>query len=79
MIRARILTPWIGTGQSGDPYRAQIAGDYALDTCVDVTGQPVVNLIPGPNLVTVEIKCGQAVYDAVAADPNYTVLWSEPA
>ncbi len=78
MIRARVLTPWIGTGQHNDLYRPRLADDYALATCIDVTDQPIGNLPPGPNLFTVEIRCSQAVYDAVAADANYTILWSEP-
>ena len=74
MIRARILTPW---GQSGGKNLPQLALDYALNGWSDVTGQPAVNLPPAPNLLTVEALCTQAVHDAVAADANYTVLWSE--
>ena len=76
MIRARVLTPW---GQSGGRNVPQLAIDYALTSWSDVTGQPAVNLPPTPNLLTVEALCTEAVYDAIAADVNYSILWSEPA
>jgi len=50
-----------------------------LSSWSDVTGQPAVNLPPTPNLLTVEIVCAQAVYDTIAADANYSILWSEAA
>ncbi len=77
MIRARVLTTWIGTGQAGNPFRPRLADEYSVATCMDVTGQPAGKLIPNPNLFTVEITCSEAVYGAMAADANYTVLWSE--
>lgn len=76
MIRARVLTQW---GQSDGRNVPQLALDYALTSWSDVTGQPAVNLPPTPNLLTVEVLCAQAAYDAIAADVNYSILWSEPA
>ncbi|MDX1664836.1 MAG: hypothetical protein R3272_13675 [Candidatus Promineifilaceae bacterium] len=76
MIRAQITTPWTGTGAADDENRPHLAGAYALSSWTDVTGQQ--NVVPDPNLYTVEITCTQAVYDAIAADPAYDVLWAEP-
>ncbi len=80
MIRARIVTPWKGTGTRADPYRPQVADDYAMQQ-TDVTGQPVANIIPAPNAVTIEAIMPDATLAAIEADPNYgqgAVLWSEP-
>lgn len=74
MIRARILTPW---GQTGSIRVPQVALDHAVKSWTDVTGQPAANVPPSPNLFTVEVLCEQAVHDEIAADPAYTILWSE--
>lgn len=76
MIRARILTPWVQVAGVNQP---QLPLDHALTAWQDVTGQPAANLLPAPNLFTVEVLCTQAAYDAIAADANYTILWSEPS
>lgn len=76
MTTARVLTPWNGTGKSrDDARRPALADDYTLRSCIDVTGQPAANLLPSPNLLTVEITCDDAVMTAILADPNYHVLW----
>ena len=79
MKRARVLTAWTGNGSEASPYRSTLAGSHALVSCVDVTGQPAGNIIPSPNLHTVEIVCGDAEMAQIAADPAYSVIWSEPA
>jgi hypothetical protein len=79
MIRARILTPWSGTGKEGDPYRPQIGDDFKLATTQDVTGQPVASLLPTPNLHVVEITADETTFAAIVAHKSYgpgAVLWS---
>lgn len=78
MKTARVLTPWKGTATSrSDPFRPSLKDDYTLLSCRDVTGQPATNVIPTPNLFTVEITCSDAVMTAILADVNYVVLWVE--
>ena len=82
MIRARILTTWIGTGSDADPRRPKIKDDYRPARMEDVTGQTASNLPPSPNLVTVEITVTDTVFNQILADPNYgpaAVLWQEQA
>jgi hypothetical protein len=44
---------------------------------VDVTGQPRANIIPAPNLYTVEVVVTDPVMAQIALDANYQVLWQE--
>lgn len=80
MIRAEILTPWVGTGLSDeDKYRAKLGVDFP-GVLGDVTGQPAANLKPDPNLFIVEIVRDASTLDAIAAHPDYgpaAILWSE--
>lgn len=77
MMRARVLTPWVGSGTEADPYRPQLADAYGLRSYGDVTGQPAASLVPNPNLYTAEVVCTDTVLAQIDADPNYCVLWSE--
>ena len=77
MLRARVLTPWAGTGTPADPFRPKLRDDYPLVQALDCTGQPAANLVPSPNACTVEVVCTDAVLAQVEADPAYAVLWSE--
>ncbi len=77
LMRARILTPWAGTGTLTDPYRPTLAGAYALRTCLDVTGQPGASVVPSPNAYAVEVVCTDAVLQQIEGDGTYAVLWSE--
>ena len=72
---AEVLSPWIvdANGQRS----IQVSRDYAGLTGSDVTGQPVANIVPDPNLMAVLIECEAAVLDAIEKDSNYQVLWSE--
>lgn len=85
MIRARIATPWTQTQErdAGGTLRAHylpgVRHDYDLAECVDVTSQGVAQVLPDPNSYTVEVLCTQAVYDQIAADDTYVILWSEEA
>lgn len=76
MKRARVLTPWSGTGSPNDPAMPAVAA-YTLETWADVTAQPLEALTPEPNLCVVEIVCEDAVLEAIAADATYEVLWDE--
>ena len=75
--RAEITTTWTGTGAQDDDNRPQLGDDYALRKWEDVTGQPSANLRPDPNLYVVRVECEEAVLDAIEADADYLVLWSE--
>lgn len=80
MKRAQLLTLWTGSGISmADARRPQIAQDFTLFKCTDMTGQPAANLIPSPNLYVVEIVCEDAVMAAIEASAEYGdgVLWVE--
>jgi hypothetical protein len=79
MKRAQVVTPWTGSGSDAASYRPQLAADYALVSWVDATGQPAANLVPNPNLYTVEIVCQDAVLALIAGNANYSIVWSEPA
>jgi len=78
----RILTPWTGDGKSiATAYRPRLLDDHPIPagaSCTDATGQPVANILPSPNLFTVEVgNVTQAWLDAVAGDATYQVLWAE--
>lgn len=77
-MKAHILTPWKQTGSRIAP---QLEQDHPLPLggrCVDVTGQPAANLLPSPNLFTVEVQGVSSDWlNTVAADPTYVILWSE--
>lgn len=82
MKRAQVCTTWVGTGvTSNDARRPKIAGDFALQSVVDVTGQPAANLIPDPNLYVVEIVAADAVMDTIEVSAEYGdgLLWVEEA
>ena len=79
MNRAHVVTPWSGSGTDTARYQPQLAATYALVSWVDVTGQSAANIVPSPNLYTVEIVCSDAVLAQIAADATYSIVWSEPA
>lgn len=76
-MKAQIMTPYIGTGIVGeDEFRPQIIRDYPL-LCADVTGLSVEQIIPGPNLLVVDIDCSLEIMNAIENDNNCLVIWSE--
>lgn len=77
MIRARVETPYAGTGTQVDPYRPRLLDEYPVQSCVDLTGQPSAELVPNPNLYVVEVTCDEATLAAIQADSRYTVVSSE--
>lgn len=90
MIRARVVTPWTGTGVDDDPFRPLLPDNYphsyysdgmvhieGVQKCIDVTLQPVCELCPDPNAFVVEIEAEQVVIDAIDVDPTFTILWQE--
>jgi hypothetical protein len=73
-----LVTRW-QTDAAGN--RMQVAMDHpaAGVAFTDVTGQPDANLMPAPNALVVEAyPVNEALLSALEADPNVTVLWSEP-
>ena len=78
MIRARVSTPWQTTDDFGpSPCRRPLIWMRYSVHGTDVTRQPAENLLPEPNLVTVEIVCDEATFATIAADNDFLVLWSE--
>lgn len=76
---AEILTGWAGDGTVEDPYRPQLADDYALVEWRDATGQEAGTLPGDPNLFNVIVLVEESVLDSIEADPTYNVLWSDDA
>lgn len=72
MIRFQALTQW---SVSKEP---QLALDYILIECSDVTAQPHENIVPAPNLHTIEGVADDAVFALIETDANYPVMWSDP-
>jgi len=73
--QAEVIGPWI-VDPDGQKSK-KLSRDYAGCTISDVTGQPVANLLPDPNLVAVVVVCEADVLDALEADGDYLCLWSE--
>jgi hypothetical protein len=71
------MTQWKGDGTQDNANRPTIGDDYAVKKWQDHTGQPSANLQPDPNLYIVYVECEADVLDAIEADGNYFVLWSE--
>jgi len=79
-IRAAIVTPWVEGGLApGMPgsFKPMFHDDYTFIRWEDVTGQPIPNIMPDPNEYTLVAEMEQGVFDTLAADPDYEVLWSE--
>ena len=77
MIKAVIITPWIGNGTEENSNRPQVGDDYGISKWEDVTGQPSENLPLAENMYIVKLEAENAVLDAIEADDTYLVLWSE--
>jgi hypothetical protein len=67
----------MGSGTANDPYRPQLADDYPVVSCVDVTGQPVPSIVPTPNLSAVEAQLQESDFANLQTNSTYQVLWSE--
>lgn len=48
--RVTLMTSWQGTGTDTDPFRPDIQD---VQGWVDVTGQPLANILPAPNAVVI--------------------------
>lgn len=73
MARALIVTPWSGTGTSGDRYRPQVAGSYTLTNYTVTSDQrpPLAR-----NLGSVDATLSDVTLTAIQADSGYVVVWS---
>lgn len=80
MIRATIVTPWTQQLVAETPIMVPlVAVNYALNSWVDITGQPAESITPTPNAFVIEAVMQDAVYVAIEADPAFVVLQSEEA
>ena len=82
-MRAEVLTRWIGDGITIETSnRFKIMDDHPeIHKHEDTTGQQESSgawwqALP-INLCVVKIECDQTTLDAIEADPEYQVLWSE--
>src|SRR5262245_6654107 len=70
--RAKILTPWTGTGKKNDPYRPLLLDDYPqIQSHADVTGHLAANIAPSPNLHVVDVTVDDTALANIQADPKY--------
>jgi len=76
MNKAHILTPWDGDGSEDNPYHPLLSDAFpTTQSWRDVTGQPVPNLHPDPNLLVIEVICDKETLSAIEADPRFLVIW----
>jgi len=73
--QSEIMSPWVVRADGVRVVR--VTQDFAGVTMSDTSGQPSANLTPNPNLMTCWVECEEAVLDAIEADADYLVLWSE--
>jgi len=74
MYQAEIAGPWVVVNGANV---IKLSQDFAHLSGSDTTGQPIKSIIPDPNLVVVRVECEADVLDAIEADGDYLVLWSE--
>lgn len=76
-MKARILSPWAGTGSDDNPNRplleAVLAGRPGW-SWTDVTAQPSENLQPDPNLYVLELTCDAPTLAAIEADARFHIV-----
>jgi hypothetical protein len=71
-MKARITTPWAGTGENHPLF-----GDvFAVQSWNDVTGQDAINLAIDRPMYTIEAICTAAQLAAITADFRFAVIWS---
>ena len=74
MFRATITCPWTGSGKDSDPFRP--APDKYSCSWGDTTALPVPP-IPDPNVASVEVLADGETLDAMDADPDIIVWYTE--
>ena len=72
--QALVTTAWTADATSNRP---AFHDDYPSASWSDVTGQPVENIVPAPNLCNIVIECDLTTLNTIEADVNYLVIWSE--
>lgn len=76
MFRASVVTSWIlATAERGNHPR--LDEDHHLESWSDVTGQDISVIAPYPSVYIIEVVCDAATIDAMNADANCAVMWSE--
>lgn len=72
---AQIIDTWIGSGINEDYIRPSIMDSpHNITKWEDVTGQQ--SPPNTPNSVVIQVEAGKSVIDAIEADGNYQVLWT---
>lgn len=77
MMKATILSEWIGTGAKSDAFRPLIFDLYKFESASDVTGQDTSVIIPAVNANVIEAIMDDMTYAAIEADARFVVLSSE--
>ncbi|HNV10662.1 MAG TPA: hypothetical protein PKN27_04935 [Propionibacteriaceae bacterium] len=75
--QAAVVTPWVGTGAPGNPYRPKLGVEYPLIAWDDITGQSRDQIIPSPNAYTLLVRCDGDTLDTIEDDGDYVVIWTE--
>lgn len=84
MMRAEVLGPWDHSDpETAEPLASVRYGPSGTPAepfrMTDITGQDARFLPSDPDLLSVEITCSDVVLNTIEADPDFFVLWSEPA
>lgn len=83
MFKITVITPMVykdlnyGNGLTRMGFTGEIAEDYTVPFCGDITIQPASNLPTDPAIYTAIVICDQATLNAIEADIKYQVLSSE--
>ena len=76
-VTTAIVTPWVGTGVSGDPLHPYLNDVHSVIYFTDYTGLPVPEIVPDPNTNTILAVFDSVDWPTVEADPQFAPIWSE--
>jgi hypothetical protein len=77
-VKAQVMSPWAGDGKMRETaFRPRVCDDYQIERFNDISGQKAEVIIPGPNLLVVEIECSAETLTTIESDLTYYIIWSE--
>lgn len=78
MIRAQILTEWIGDGQSPETaFRPRFTDDYPSIKWMDATDRQFPNLPGLPTAIIIDAECNEVQLAEIESNPDYFVVSTE--
>lgn len=77
MYRARIRTPYAGSGVEGDPFRPAVADAFPLQGWQDLTGHPAEAISAAPGPYEIGAILDEETLNAIKGDGAYELLESE--